>query len=227
MAGSFNPKATPRSTSKPTAAYYDRVVPDRRIENCTGVLLAGGRAERLGGIPKGLLRSSGEPIAARALHLFARLFPASFVVSADAAAYQPLGSPVLADRLAGLGPPGGIHSALLSASTDWIFAAACDMPFLAEEPIRFLASRRAGAAAVLVRFGGRLHPLHAFWSRACLEVLTRLLCGGRPSLVELARAVPAVVIEEADWSTVDPGGHALENVNTPADVARLGLDYRP
>ncbi|HET6439440.1 MAG TPA: molybdenum cofactor guanylyltransferase [Anaeromyxobacter sp.] len=199
-------------------------MPDGRIEDCTGVLLAGGRAERLGGIPKGLLRHAGKPIAAHVLALFARLFPASLIVSNDAAPYQPLGVSVVPDRLTGRGPPGGIHSALLAAGTSWIFAAACDMPFLAEEPIRFLASRRAGAAAVLVRSGGRLEPLHAFWSQACLPALTRLLAAGKTSLVDLAGAVPSVVVEEPAWRTVDPLGRVLENANTPQDLARLGLD---
>jgi molybdopterin-guanine dinucleotide biosynthesis protein A len=199
-------------------------VPSDRIDGCTGVLVAGGRATRLGGIPKGLLRVEGEPIAARALRLFASLFPAALVVANDPAPYRELGAAVVADRIAGKGAPGGIHAALAAVATDWIFAAACDMPFLEAAPIRLLAAhRRPGVAAVLVRYGGVLQPLHAFWSRECLATLARMLAAGDPSLVELARAVPAHVVEERESRTVDPGGRALENANTPEDAARLGL----
>jgi molybdopterin-guanine dinucleotide biosynthesis protein A len=98
------------------------------------------------------------------------------------------------------------------------------MPFLDARAIGFLADRRAGAPAVLVRFGGRLEPLHAFWSRACLPVLDRMLREGEPSLRDVAAAVGARVVEEEAWRAVDPTGRAFENVNTPADAARLGVE---
>lgn len=209
------------------ALHYDRGVPNERIELCTGALVAGGRARRLGGVPKGLLCADGEPLAARTLRLFGALFPASLVVANDPAPYRALGAAVVPDRIPGKGAPGGLHAALHASSTDWVFAAACDMPFLDEAPIRLLAARREGAEAVLVRFGGRLQPLHAFWSRACLPALERMLAEGDPSLVDLARAVRAHVVEEAEWRAVDPAGRALENANTPADAERLGLAWRP
>jgi molybdenum cofactor guanylyltransferase len=193
------------------------------IEGCTGVLVAGGRSTRMGGLPKGLLAMDGEPIAGRAVGLFERLFEGVLVVANDPAPYAALGAPIVADALPGKGAPGGVHAALSAARTEWIFAAACDMPFLSEGPIRWLADRRGGAPAVLVRFGGRLQPLHACWSRACLPVLDRLLREGDPSLRELARVVGARVIEEPEWRTVDPAGRAFENANTPEDAARLGL----
>lgn len=194
-----------------------------RIGDCTGVLVAGGRAVRLGGIPKGLLQVDGEPIAARTLRLFAALFEASLVVANDPAPYRGMGVKVVPDLQPGRGAPGGLHAALSAVSTGWVFAAGCDMPFLAEAPVRLLAARRPGVAAVLPRAGGRLHPLHALWSRACLPVLERLLTQGDPSLVELAGAVPARVVEEEEWLLADPGGRALANANTPEDLARLGL----
>jgi molybdopterin-guanine dinucleotide biosynthesis protein A len=197
-----------------------------RIDDCTGVILAGGRAARLGGFAKGLLRLEGEPLVARTLRLFESLFPASVVIANDAAPYQGLGAEVLPDVVAGKGAPGGVHAALRAGGTGWIFTAACDMPFLAEGPIRFLAARRQGVAVVLVRSGGRLHPLHAFWSSACLAPLERMLAAGNPSLIELSRAVPAAVVEDVEWRAADPEGRALENVNTAEDAARLGLGYQ-
>jgi molybdenum cofactor guanylyltransferase len=194
-----------------------------RIDDCTGALLAGGRGERLGGIPKGLLRVEGVPIAARSLALFRALFGEALLATSTPAPYAALGASVVPDVFPGRGAPGGLHAALTAARTGWVFAAACDMPFLAEAPIRLLAAQRADAAAVLVRWGGRLQPLHAFWSRACLPALTRLLAEGEPSLRDLVAAVPARIVEEDAFRATDPDGRALENANTPEDVARLGL----
>ncbi len=208
--------------------HYNRVVPSDRIDGCTGVLIAGGRAVRLGGIPKGLLRLGGEPIAAGALRLLGTLFPATLVIANDPEPYRALGAPVLPDALPGKGAPGGVHAALRAAAGEWVFAVACDMPFLAAAPVRLLAARRRpGIDAVLVRSGGALQPLHAFWSRRCLPVLEKMLADGNPSLVQLARAVPAHVVEEEEWRSVDPEGRALENANTPEDAARLGLTWDP
>ncbi len=197
---------------------------DTILQDCTGALLAGGRAARMGGAPKGLLRVGGQPIAARSVALFLRLFGKAMVVANDRAPYAALGAPVIADLLPGRGAPGGLHAALTAADTQWVFAAGCDMPFLDERAIAFLAARRPGVEAVLVRAGGRLEPLHAFWSRACLPALERLLASGEPSLRDLVHAVNARIVEEEEWRAVDPAGRSLENANTPEDAARLGLE---
>jgi molybdopterin-guanine dinucleotide biosynthesis protein A len=194
------------------------------LPDCTGALLAGGRATRLGGTPKGLLRVGGEPIAARSIALFERLFGRVVLVANDPGPYAALGAPIVPDLLAGHGAPGGLHAALSAAATPWIFVAACDMPFLDERAIAFLAARRAGADVVVVRARGRLEPLHGFWSRACLPPLERLLREGNPSLRDVAAEVRTRVVEEAEWRTVDPALRSLENANTPEDAARLGLE---
>jgi len=202
-----------------------RLSPDRpRFPDCTGALVAGGRASRLGGVPKGLLRLWGEPLVARALGLFRGLFVESLVVANERDSYLEFGAPVVADRIAGKGAPGGLHAALAASRTEWVFTAACDMPFLDEAPIAWLAGRRAGAPAVAVIWKGRLEPLHAFWSRACLPTVERMLGEGEPSMWRIATAVGARFLPEEAWREIDPEGRAFANANTPEDLARLGLD---
>jgi molybdenum cofactor guanylyltransferase len=193
------------------------------IPDCTGVLVAGGLATRLGGVPKGLLRTGGEPVVARTLRLFSGLFEAALVVANDPALYRPFGAPVVRDALAGKGAPGGLHAALAAAGTRWIFTVGCDMPLLAAEPIAWLAARR-DAPAVAVVWRGRLEPLHAFWSRECLPTVERMLRQGDPSMWKIATACDARFVAEEEWRAVDPEGRAFENANTAEDVARLGLD---
>src|SRR6266540_4082536 len=193
-----------------------------RFPDCTGVLVAGGQASRLGGVPKGLLTLGGEPIVARALRVFRGLFAEAMIVANDAALYQPLGVRVVPDAIPGKGAPGGLHAALGAARTEWVFMAACDMPFLAEAPIAALAAERAGAPAVAVIWHGRVEPLHAFWSRACLPSLDRMLREGDPSMWGVATAVGARFVPEAWWREIDPSGRAFENANTPEDLHRLG-----
>ena len=195
-----------------------------RLEDCTGVLVAGGRGRRLGGIPKGLLTVQGRAIAARTVELFRRIFAEVVLVTNDPAPYDALGVRLESDRLTGKGAPGGLHAALASAHTSWVFTAGCDMPFLAEEPIRFLAEQRgSGALAVVPVWKGVEQPLHALWARAALPTVEELVSGGDPSLRSIVRAVGARLVPEERWAVVDPGGRALENANTPEDLVRLGL----
>ncbi|HET8732437.1 MAG TPA: molybdenum cofactor guanylyltransferase [Anaeromyxobacteraceae bacterium] len=195
-----------------------------RFPDCTGALVAGGRATRMAGVPKGLLHVAGEPIAARTLRIFGALFGASLVVANDPSPYAALGVPAVGDRFPGKGAPGGVHAALAAATTPFVFTAACDMPFLSEDAVAWLVARRGGARAVVVRFRGRLEPLHAVWSRECLPVIEAALRAGDPSLQELARAVSPRVVEEEEWRAIDPAGRSLENANTPEDARRLGLE---
>ncbi len=191
--------------------------------DCTGVLVAGGQATRFGGLATGLLEIGGEPIAARSLRLFRGLFGDVLVGANDPASYAAFGARIVADRVAGKGAPGGLDAALAAATTPWIFTAGCDMPFLSEAPIRFLAARRAGAPAVAVVWRGRLEPLHAVWSRAARDAVERLVRAGDPSMWAIARAIGARFVAEEDWREVDPDGRAFANANAPEDAARLGL----
>lgn len=194
------------------------------IADATGVLVAGGRAVRMGGRPKGLLRLDGETIAARTLRLFRATFAEVLVVANDPAPWAGLDVRVVPDAIPDKGAPGGLHAALRHASTGWIFTAGCDMPFLSAEAIAWLAARRAAARAVIPRWQGRLEPLHAFWARGCLPAVERLLREGDPSFRDVARAVEASIVDEAAWRQVDPEGRAFVNVNTPEEAARLGLE---
>ncbi len=195
-----------------------------RLHDTTGVLIAGGRAVRMGGVSKSLLRLDGEPIAARTLRLFRATFAEVLIVANDPAPWDGMGATIVPDVIPGKGAPGGLHAALARTRTEWIFTAGCDMPFLSPAGIALLAARRGEAPAVIPRWSGRLEPLHAFWSRGCLDTVERMLRTADPSFHQIAAAIQARVVGEEEWKALDPEGRAFENVNTPEDAARLGLE---
>lgn len=189
----------------------------------TGALIAGGRASRMGGAAKGLLSLDGQHLLARSLDLFGRLFGASLLVVNDPEPYRRFDVAQVADLIPGRGAPGGLHAALSAATTPWIFAAGCDMPFISAGGIALLAARRSGARAVVPRWDGRFEPLHALWSRDALPLVAQALVEGHLSMQRLATLVGAVVVEDEAWARIDPAGRAFENANTPEEAARLGL----
>jgi molybdenum cofactor guanylyltransferase len=116
----------------------------------TGLVLAGGRGQRMGGADKGLQLLHGKPLAA---HVLARLAPqvGAIAISANRHEndYAALGAPwraaVLADTLSDFpGPLAGLLAGLEACHTEWLLAVPCDSPWLPAD-----LAVRLGAAALV------------------------------------------------------------------------------
>ncbi len=115
--------------------------------NLTGLVLAGGRGMRMGGVDKGLQLLRGEALAS---HVLKRLAPqtGALLISANrnadvyAALGAPFGATVVADTLTGFpGPLAGLLAGLRAAGTPFVLSAPCDSPGLPAD----LAARLAHA----------------------------------------------------------------------------------
>ena len=96
----------------------------------TGLILAGGRGSRMGGVDKGLQNFNGMPLA---LHTLLRLQPQVGEVMINAnrnlAAYESFGVPVWPDVLADYaGPLAGFLTGLERCETRWLVTVPCDTP---------------------------------------------------------------------------------------------------
>jgi molybdopterin-guanine dinucleotide biosynthesis protein A len=112
----------------------------------TGLVLAGGRGSRMGGVDKGLQNFNGTPLA---LHAVLRLGPQVGQVLVNAnrnlAAYESFGVPVWPDGLADhAGPLAGFLTGLERCETPYLLTVPCDTPLFPLD----LASRLAAALAV-------------------------------------------------------------------------------
>jgi molybdopterin-guanine dinucleotide biosynthesis protein A len=111
----------------------------------TGLLLAGGRGSRMGGVDKGLQPFNGQPLA---LHSMRRLTPQVGPIMVNAnrnlAEYEAFGAPVWPDSLADYsGPLAGFLAGLEHCATPWLLTVPCDTPLFPPD----LAARLADAAA--------------------------------------------------------------------------------
>lgn len=95
----------------------------------TLAILAGGKASRMGGKNKALLKFEGETFISRIHQNLAPLFSSTIVISNDQVDYGLKEVPVFKDIVHGMGPIGGIHSALSNSVTPYVFVVSCDMPF--------------------------------------------------------------------------------------------------
>ena len=99
-------------------------------DQITGLVLAGGRGSRMGGVDKGLQSFQGTTLAQ---HAFARLAPqvSSMMINANRnlAVYQDFGVPVWPDDPADFaGPLAGILAGLAHCSTAYLLTVPCDTP---------------------------------------------------------------------------------------------------
>jgi molybdenum cofactor guanylyltransferase len=170
------------------------------VSSITGLVLAGGRGQRMGGADKGLQMLHGQPLAA---HVLARLAPqvGALMISANRNrdTYAELGTPwqarVIADTLADFpGPLAGLLAGLRAvsqnavdteATTEWLLSAPCDSPWLpADLAVRLADAARAQgvpiATATTTDAAGEvsLHPVFALVHVSLADDLAAFLDAG-------------------------------------------------
>jgi molybdopterin-guanine dinucleotide biosynthesis protein A len=193
----------------------------------TGVILAGGRGSRMGGVDKGLQNFNGMPMA---LHTLMRLAPQVGEVMINAnrnlGAYEAFGVPVWPDVLADYaGPLAGFLTALERCETPWLVTAPCDTPLFPRDLVARLAKAAANgdarmAIAAAPEQDGRVHiqPVFCLLRVELLESLLKFTQdGGRKIDAWTALHNPAVV--PFDGPGDDP--RAFFNVNTLAELHQL------
>ncbi len=189
----------------------------------TLAVVAGGQGRRLSGVPKGLLRVGEGTVLERLLEL-APLFAEVLLVANAPEPYSRFGLRTVADVVPGKGAPGGVHAALWGASTEWVLAVACDMPFVHPEAVRVLLEARAPEVdAVCFTVEGRVEPLLAAYRVSLARPWGEALRKDDPSLRELLSRSRARLLPEEALRAVDPELRSLVNVNTPEDLRRHGV----
>jgi molybdopterin-guanine dinucleotide biosynthesis protein A len=96
----------------------------------TGLVLAGGRGSRMGGIDKGLQHFRGVPLAMHALsRLGGQVGQLMLNANRNLAAYESFGAPVWPDTLSDYaGPLAGFLTGLERCETPYLLTVACDTP---------------------------------------------------------------------------------------------------
>jgi len=191
----------------------------------TLVILAGGRATRMGGAPKPLMRLGGRTFVDRLLDL-RPVVGGALIVANDPSGYAEYRVPVIPDVFAGRGPTAGLHAALTTVTTEWVLLTGGDMPFVHEAALDLLAdARHPDDAWVCFEREGRFEPLPALYRKTLLPTLERRLSAGEPSFRDIVAAAPGRrLTAEATLGRVDPYLRALRGVNTPEEAKEVGAE---
>jgi molybdopterin-guanine dinucleotide biosynthesis protein A len=191
-------------------------------DQITGVILAGGRGSRMGGVDKGLQEFRGEPMVQ---HVLRRLSPQvgalMFNANQNIARYEAFGVPVWQDETTGfVGPLAGIETALRHCETPWLVTAPCDSPFLPEDLVARLAEaveRESRQLAVAVTGDSeplQTQPVFALLNTSLLPSLTAYLQQGGRKIDPWQKAERAAQVRFADED-------AFRNINTVEELRRF------
>lgn len=118
----------------------------------TGLVLAGGRGARMGGVDKGLQRWGGVPLALRALRrLGPQVGELAINVNRHLDDYAAMGVPVWPDDVTGFpGPLAGFLAGIERCRTPWLATVPCDSPWFPEDVVARLAAAFDGDSMLAI-----------------------------------------------------------------------------
>ena len=185
----------------------------------TAIILAGGKARRMGGLDKGWIELNGSPLIR---HVLDRVKGQSDRVMINANrsldAYSALGVPVIRDLESDFqGPLMGMATGLQHATTDWVLCVPCDTPYLPRD----LASRllnqaiEQNAEIAVAHDGERMQSVVVLIKRALLPSLQQAIAAGVRRVDRWYRQHQLVTVDFSDTPS------AFINVNCRDDLAEL------
>ncbi len=195
-------------------------------EHITGLVLAGGRGSRMGGVDKGLQNHLGLPLA---LHALLRLQPqvGHLMINANRnlGAYDSMGVPVWPDAMAAgsesyPGPLAGFMAGLEHCETPYLVTVPCDTPNFPVDLVARLAAalvaEDAELAIAATREDGQIQaqPVFCLMAATLVESLVAFTQGGQRKIDRWtgSQRCATVVFEDAA---------AFANANTLDELLRL------
>ncbi len=197
------------------------MVSGRQTAKVSGVALAGGMSRRLGR-NKAVEKIGGESLIERVVGRLSQVSSETIVVVAEESRVEALGLPpwvrTAADIYPDSGSLGGIFTGLSAARGDYGVVVACDMPFLNTDLLRFMLDIASDYDVVVPRLNGRPEPLHAVYSKSCLEPIEQRLKRNDLKIALFFEEVRVAYVEEDDIDLMDPHHLSFFNVNTQEDL---------
>ncbi len=192
-----------------------------------GIILAGGRGRRMGGLDKASVVLCGRTLLDRVVErLSPQVEALALSANGDPARFATRGLPVLADD-ASLGPLSGVLAGLRWAEArgaTHLVTVAVDTPFLPGDlvPRLLLAAEESPGGGAIAESGGRAHPTVALWPVGLSAGLAATLGRGEAKVMDFADRHGAARCAFADE-------RAFLNINTPDDLcaAEAMLEARP
>ena len=182
-------------------------------------LVAGGLSTRMGR-DKAALPAGDATFLETIARAVAPLAVATTVVGRSGSCF---GYRAIADLRPGLGPLGGIETALAHAQTASVFLLACDLPRVSTALLALVADRADASPETIVvpaDVSGRIAPLAGVYPTSARREVARLLDAGERRPRALFERIATVVVPFEEYRHLPDAESLLANVNTPDEYAR-------
>jgi len=167
---------------------------------------------------KAFIEIDGVPIIQRIHTLFKILFSEIIIVTNEVELFQNFEAKIHRDLIPGQGVLGGLYTGIYYSSFSHAFCVACDMPFLNGSVIRYLIEKMEGYDVVVPRTEDGLHPLHAIYSKKCLDPIRKIIEHNQFKIMDFYPMVKVNIVEETEFWTLDLARESFLNVNTPEEL---------
>ncbi len=191
---------------------------NKKAEKKGAIILAGGDSKRLGS-PKALLKFQDCSLIELIVRRLGEYFDQLTLVTDRPDLYGHLPVKITGDiiKTDKKSPLRGIHAGLSSAQLPYQFTAACDMPFLNLDLISYMEKYATKYDAVVPRIGDYFQPLHAYYSRTCIEVIERQVNQGRYKVTDFYSQLNIKYIGEEEIENFDLQQLSFVNINHWSD----------
>jgi molybdopterin-guanine dinucleotide biosynthesis protein A len=186
------------------------------LSSVTGLILAGGKGSRMGGVDKGLQVFRGKRLVD---HVYERFAPqvGGVIINANQNhdEYRSFGVRVVSDAIGGFaGPLAGLHAGLSISKRPFLASAPCDSPFLPMDLVERLYKRidETGAELAVAKTGEQPHPVFSLMRRGVLDHLTEFLKGGGRKIDAWYATLNVVEV------AFDDEPEAFSNINTREEL---------
>lgn len=195
----------------------------------TGIILAGGRNTRMG-LHKALLKINGETIIESIIKQMFLLFEEVIIITNAKEIFNTLrytshcnrrAIRVLPDIIPNKGPLGGIYSGLVYSKTKYNFIAACDMPFINLELVKYMMKNVRNYDVIVPRTEKGYEPLHAIYSKDCIVHIERQIKQNNLKTTNFFTKVKIKEIGERVVRGIDPLLRSFFNINSNADYQQV------
>ena len=190
----------------------------------TGIILAGGKARRMGNKDKATLSINGERIIDRLITTIQNVTNNIIIISNTLEDYG-YDFLVYADIYKEKGPIGGIQSGLSHSTSDLNLVLGCDMPFISQELIRELLLHSETADVIVPRHEEKIEPLCAIYRKKMVKIMEERIGREQYKMHDLLKEVDT---EFVDIGSELPFYHSnlFANMNTPEDMALINKTDR-
>ena len=190
--------------------------PINPAHDITALILAGGKARRLGGQDKGLIQLANRPLIE---HVLDKLRPQTGTIMINANRhqdrYRQYGYPVIADSLPDFaGPLAGLLTGLENMTTEWLVTVPCDNPHLPDRLVQTLVetANQQECLLTVASCKERLQPVYCLLHRSLQSPLADFLVANKHKAQDW--------VKEQDYCMVEfDNADAFENINTPEQLA--------